>query len=207
MWHRNVIYQYKTEVIAALLMAAGIYFPLIKTTKGYTYTISGTGSTVCFSVIAISILFNILLTNEQNKAKIDQLVSITYFVVVGYSLRIASEGIEWFYRQTVFDMPSWDKTNQDVYWKMLANMSEMGLTELGSLRDIYQNFGSEFTFNGQPIFQMAVNGLSFEQTKNIALSAGDGIFYYPFGLSLMIGGLIIQILQTRLSMAKLKTPT
>lgn len=180
-------------VAGAALLAAGTYFPQLKTSLGYTYTIAGTPSYICYGIAVLLLVFALL----ADKIRIDlaaRLSIIPICLIAGclvYGNSVYEQGTGWAAREAAFDSPGWKMTAQDKYWHQLGEMT--GETRL---RTLYENWGPYVTWNNNPVFQNTIGALSREQADSLLQAGEVPQTYTRFGLALFIAALLSQLLAT-----------
>jgi hypothetical protein len=132
------------------------------------------------------------------------LTSWLFVAVVAYGLYTAKIGMDWFYYQTAADMPSWNSVNKDEYWQLLNSYTGNTTTAFGSLRRLYETWGSGVTLNGRSIFLDVINGLPIEAVKHLTSLGGASFLAVPYGLVMMAAGLALQFRSSYSRLRELK---
>lgn len=195
-------------IIGCLLLAAGVWFPVVKTTTGYAYSIVGTEAGLCYAAAAGALVVHLFY--RQMAAPVAtgllRLTSWLFVAVLGYGLYVASAGMDWFYYQTALDMAGWDSVNKDEYWQLLNSFTGNQTTAFGGLRRLYEAWGPNVTLNDNPIFINTINGLPLEAVKKLTSLKGASVTPVPYGLAMMGVGLALQFKASYSQIRELKEP-
>ncbi len=183
-------------VSGPVLLAIGTWIPLVKSTLSYTYSVYGL-AVFAISALAIALLSLNVLADKTPSDIAKRLQLVALLVTIGclvYGFYISAEGIDWFYVQTAYDMPSWDTTNKDAFW---ATLYSYGIGEqlplVGNLRRGYEAYGPLVALNNQSIYHDSINSLSQEQTRQLVASGGISFSIVPMGIVAYAGCVFSQL--------------
>jgi len=197
--------------LGCLLLAVGIWQPLITTSSDYSYSIYGIGMWLSYMAVALGVLTHIFYKQVAPTVAI-KLLSLTTWLFVGalaYGLYIANEGMGWFYYQIAIDMAAWDAVNKDDYWNLLYSLTglERGTSVFNDLRTAYERFGAGVTINDNQVFVNIINSLPLDTVKKLTALPGASFYVIPGGLALMAVGLWTYIKVTHGKIRELRTLT
>jgi hypothetical protein len=184
-------------IVGPALLALGTYLPLVRTTLGYAYSIVGTPELLIYGIAVLIFALNVVSVKTNNDI-VKQLHLVAIALLVGcviYGVNLSFKGIDWFVTQTAYDAPSLNGTNQDAYWKKLAEFAGPAYhTWFGDLRKLYETWGPEVTMNNSTeIFRVVIHNLSFEQARDLYQAAGISYTVVPLGLVCIVISLGVQI--------------
>ncbi|BBN89863.1 hypothetical protein [Azospira sp. I09] len=178
------------------LITLGTALPSVKTSLGYTYTIFGAPMYTIYALAAALVAFNLTSDKiEAGLAKRLQMVSLLFIgAVLVYGASFCIEGINWFHYQTAYDAPTIQSVKLEAFWQTLAAYDGRVYPMVGSLQIGYNTWGPGVSLNNVPIYQEAINSLSYDRVKDLLAKAGLPIVWYPLGFLCYVGALVTQAL-------------
>lgn len=183
------------RLIAAGLLAAGIAFPQIRTTLGYTYHLTGTVATLGYAVAAALVALAVF-EEHLSRALALKLHVMGLAVLAGMALyagHVTLEGLRWFDYQIAADMSAWSTVDANVYWAKLYELAGLvpGQSVFNDLRLAHARFGPSVTINGATVFYDTVNALSPDQVRQLLTLPGGGYTAVPLGFVLIVAALLL----------------
>ncbi|WXL25914.1 hypothetical protein WG219_00025 [Ectopseudomonas mendocina] len=176
-------------LIAAAMVAAVIYFPVLNTNHGATYRITAPHSFVCYGIVLLVALFALLA--DKLRADIASRLSLLPILMIAgvlvYTHNLSEEGELWAARQTAFDAPGWAVTDQDGYWSKYVEY--VGQDH----RSFYETWGADFHFNDVPLFRNNIWSSSKAQAEALLVGAGQAISYSRDGVFVAMSALAMQV--------------
>jgi hypothetical protein len=185
--------KYMGAYFGCLLIAIGIWQPLVSTSSDYTYSFYGLGMWVGYIAVVLAVLVHTFYKQMAPAIAIKLLSLSTWMLVgvLGYGLYIAKEGMSWFHYQIAIDMAAWDAVDKDAYWDLLYSLAglERGTSVFNDLRSAYERFGAGVTINASPVFVNTINSLQLDSVKKLTSLPGSSFYVIPGGLVMMVVGL------------------
>lgn len=184
-------------VVACLFVGLGIYFPIVRTTTGYTWNIVDIGAWLSFVAVGLALLAH-FFHNQLPEQLGNKLLRLGAWLLVGvfcFGLYQANEGWSFFNYQTAIDMPGWEAVSKDEYWSKLYSLLglKLGTSSFTDLRMAYEAFGSGVTLNGSQVFVDKINSLPLSSIRELTSLHGASVVMIPDGLVMMLAGVIIYI--------------
>ena len=174
---------------ASALTAAAIYFPVLDTNLGYTYSIVAPHSFAGYAIAVTLAAFALLA--DKLRPDIASRLSFLPIILVGgmmvYTFNLTEEGRLWATRQAAFDAPSWSTSDLDAFWTRYE-------TYVGeSHRGYYETWGPHFHFNDVTLYYNNMWRADMQQAQELLNSAGHRLHAEPTGLFLLMSALAMQL--------------
>lgn len=180
------------RIASCLLVAVGVYLPLMKTTTGYAWLTVGTAAWIGYGLAAVVALLSLFAEDMPAtlSRKTAWVCAICLAGLAVYGISVSLDALRWFQYQTAGDMVGWQQVNQDQYWALFYELAGLqpGTSVFNDLRTAYQHFGAGVQVGGQLVFWNTINALPIESARRLTDLPGGFYMPYPLGAAFLVLG-------------------